>query len=73
MAQDQCSSKLVVQFVNCRLVYKGEIIKDDFWIRDGKILNPEDLFYGEKVSAALQIDCNDLLIAPGFIDAQLNG
>lgn len=73
MAQNQCTPETVIQFVNCRLVYKGKIIEDDFWIRDGKILNPENLFYGEKLSATLKIDCSGLLIAPGFIDAQLNG
>lgn len=63
----------IYQFINCRLVRKGCIIKDDFWIRDGKILNPEPVFYDERVQADVRIDCHDALICPGFLDIQING
>jgi len=33
--------------------------------RGGKILNPEPLFYDEKKSADIVIDCHGSLIAPG--------
>lgn len=42
-------------------------------MRDGKILNPEKLFFEEKGSADVQLDCRDSIIAPGFIDVQING
>jgi len=63
----------VIQFVNCRILYKGVIIKEDLWVRDGKILNPERIFFTEKKSANLKIDCHDMIISPGFIDVQING
>lgn len=63
----------IVQFVNCRILYKGAIIREDFWVRDGKILNPEKLFYDEKKKAHVQIDCKNLIISAGFIDVQING
>ena len=68
-----CSPGILVQFINCRILSNNEIIKEDFWVRDGKIMNPEKLFYLERKMADIQIDCHDLLIMPGFIDVQING
>lgn len=42
-------------------------------MREGKILNPEKLFFDEKGSADVQLDCKGSIIAPGFIDVQING
>lgn len=47
--------------------------REDLWVREGKILNPEKLFFEEKGSADVQLDCKDSIIAPGFIDVQING
>ncbi|XP_066919635.1 N-acetylglucosamine-6-phosphate deacetylase-like [Clytia hemisphaerica] len=63
----------IIQFINCRILYKGELIKEDFWVRDGIILNPEKVFYTEREAAHLKIDCKNLIISPGFIDVQING
>ena len=63
----------IIQFVNCRILYKSEIIKEDLWVRDGLILNPEKVFFTEKRSASIKIDCKNLIISPGFIDLQING
>ena len=63
----------IIQFVNCRILYKGELIREDLWVRDGIILNPEKVFYTEREAAYLKIDCKNLIISPGFIDVQING
>ncbi|XP_042207557.1 N-acetylglucosamine-6-phosphate deacetylase-like [Homarus americanus] len=63
----------IYQFINCRLVRRGRIVKDDFWVRGGKILNPEPVFYVEKLQADVKVDCHDALICPGFLDIQING
>ncbi|XP_065347387.1 N-acetylglucosamine-6-phosphate deacetylase [Cloeon dipterum] len=63
----------LVQFVNCRLLRDHSIVKDDLWVRNGKIENPEKLFFDEKVQADVRIDCQGAIIAPGFIDLQING
>lgn len=42
-------------------------------MRDGKILDPEKLFFDEKGFADKKIDCDNRIIAPGFIDVQING
>ena len=39
----------------------------------GRIVNPEELFYVQKRPPAFQVDCRGSIIAPGFIDVQING
>uniref|UniRef100_A0A1A9WHR8 N-acetylglucosamine-6-phosphate deacetylase n=1 Tax=Glossina brevipalpis TaxID=37001 RepID=A0A1A9WHR8_9MUSC len=63
----------LIQFVNCRLVRNHQLIKDDLWIRNGKIVNPEPIFFDEKCQADSKIDCANAIIAPGYIDLQING
>ncbi|XP_078369540.1 N-acetylglucosamine-6-phosphate deacetylase-like [Oculina patagonica] len=60
-------------FQKCRLLRDGKLIEDDLWVRDGKIVNPRTVFWEEQVQADVQIDCNNLIISPGFIDLQING
>ncbi|GFR64992.1 N-acetylglucosamine-6-phosphate deacetylase, partial [Elysia marginata] len=61
------------QYTNCRILRGGKIVREDFWVRDGRIMNPEVLFFVEKVNADQRIDCDNLIIAPGLIDVQING
>ncbi|KGL85245.1 Putative N-acetylglucosamine-6-phosphate deacetylase [Tinamus guttatus] len=63
----------IFQFTNCRILRNHELQREDLWVREGKILNPEKLFFDEKGSADIQLDCKDSIIAPGFIDVQING
>lgn len=63
----------LIKFVNCRLIRNGRIECDDIWVRDGKIMNPEKIFFEEKVKADKSVDCNNAIIAPGYIDVQING
>ncbi|XP_077984138.1 N-acetylglucosamine-6-phosphate deacetylase-like [Glandiceps talaboti] len=67
------STSCILQFVNCKILFQHSIIKEDLWVRDGKILNPKKLFWEERGYADVQIDCNGRIIAPGFIDVQING
>jgi len=67
------SSPRLFRFSNCTLLRHHQIIADDLWVRDGKILNPEKVFYDERIRADVVIDCCGLLIVPGFIDVQING
>jgi N-acetylglucosamine-6-phosphate deacetylase len=61
------------KFLNCRLLRDGAIIKEDLWTRNGKILDPRDVFWQEKNQADVEIDCGGLILAPGLIDLQING
>lgn len=63
----------IYQYRNCVLLHNGNLIKDDLWVRDGTILNPEKLFFGEKKAAHVQIDCKGAIICAGYIDIQING
>lgn len=63
----------LTQFVNCRILRNHKIIKEDLWVRNGKIENPERIFFDERIKADVMIDCNDAVIAPGFIELQING
>ena len=62
-----------VQFHNCRLLRGGQLVSQQLWIRDGKIIDPEPVFYGEKRKPDQVVDCHNALIVPGFIDLQING
>lgn len=59
--------------MNCRILRNGQLITEDLWVRDGKIINPEKVFFDEKVQACNRIDCKNAIISPGFIDLQING
>lgn len=65
--------QVLQQFRNCYLLLDHKIVKEDLWVRDGKILNPEKVFFDEQIQADVQIDCHGALIAPGYIDVQING
>ncbi|XP_050299779.1 N-acetylglucosamine-6-phosphate deacetylase [Anthonomus grandis grandis] len=61
------------QFINCQIIRDHKFIKEDLWVRDGKIVDPEKIFYDEQVVADVKIDCKSRMITPGFIDLQING
>lgn len=66
--------KLIIKFTNCRILRGDTLVHNDILlIRDGKILDPEYVFFVEKNTPDLEIDCGNQIIAPGFIDTQLNG
>lgn len=63
----------LTQFFNCRILRNHKIIDEHLWIENGKIVDPEKVFYDERRLADKRIDCHGDLIAPGFIDIQING
>lgn len=63
----------LTRFHDCFILRNSKIIKEDLWIRDGKIINPEEIFYVEQVEADVTVNCENLLITPGLIDIQNNG
>ncbi|XP_054156712.1 N-acetylglucosamine-6-phosphate deacetylase-like [Oppia nitens] len=63
----------IIRFTNCQILRDHKIISEDLWVRNGKIINPEPIYYLEKRLADIVIDCNNRLIAPGYIDLQING
>ncbi|CAF1237426.1 unnamed protein product [Rotaria sordida] len=63
----------IYRFRNCTLMRNHALIIDDLWIRHGKIIDPEKIFFDEKIQANIEYDCQGVLIAPGYIDLQING
>ena len=51
----------------------GQLEVGDVWVQEGKIIDPLRLFYEEKKPPDCIVDCRDLIVAPGFIDIQING
>jgi N-acetylglucosamine-6-phosphate deacetylase len=65
--------KQLKQFYNCRILRNGKILEENLWVRDGKIIDPEKIFYVEKIQPDVKFNCNGAVISPGFIDVQING
>uniref|UniRef100_F7CUP3 N-acetylglucosamine-6-phosphate deacetylase n=1 Tax=Mus musculus TaxID=10090 RepID=F7CUP3_MOUSE len=74
MRSGQCAAGApVLQFTNCRILRGGTLLREDLWVRGGRILDPEKLFFEERRVADEQRDCGGRILAPGFIDVQING
>lgn len=67
------NSQIINRFYNCKILRYGKILVEDLWVREGIIVDPEKLFYDEKVKPGLEFDCQGALISPGYIDIQING
>lgn len=65
----------VLQFTNCVITRKGSKLGSevDLWVENGKVLDPEVVFFEERRRADIQVDCEGLVLAPGFVDIQVNG
>lgn len=63
----------LIQFINCKILRDHVFQEEDLWVRNGKVVNPEKIFFDERIKADIRIDCNGAFIAPGFIDVQING
>ena len=67
------SLSYITRFKNCLVLRDHSLIEEDLWVRDGKIMDAETLFFDEKVSSDTEFDCNGAIISPGYIDVQING
>ena len=51
----------------------GRLVEQDVWVRDGEIVDQQQLFFKEQRAPDFCFDCTNHIIAPGFIDIQING
>ena len=58
--------KKISRFFNCTLLRDHQIVRQDLWMAEGKIIPPQS-------HADIEIDVKNCLIAPGYIDLQING
>jgi N-acetylglucosamine-6-phosphate deacetylase len=65
----------VVKFTNCRIPRGGQLVQDDVWVDSvtGKILQSQKVFYENQVCPDHIVDLGGRILAPGFIEVQLNG
>ena len=63
----------VIQFTDCLILRNHKLIKEDLWIENGKIIDPGPLFFQQRKSASKKVNCQGNILAPGFIDLQING
>lgn len=67
-------SDKIYKIVNARLLINHEIVENEYlWFQHGKIIHPQNLFFDQHRDADEIIDAKGLLVAPGFIDTQING
>jgi len=54
IAIEQGSANRLIKFKNCRILRNSKIVKDcHLWVRNGKIIDPEKVFFDEKKKAHL--------------------
>eukprot|EP01116_Phalansterium_solitarium_P011666 TRINITY_DN2741_c0_g1_i4.p1 TRINITY_DN2741_c0_g1~~TRINITY_DN2741_c0_g1_i4.p1 ORF type:complete len:399 (+),score=-12.59 TRINITY_DN2741_c0_g1_i4:70-1266(+) len=66
------SNSPITKFVNVSILRNRKVIREELWVQDGKIIDPEKMFWQRK-EADITVDGHGLLIAPGYIDLQING
>jgi len=71
------SQPAVIKICNARVLRGGKLVHDDLWLQGGRILDPQCRFWdaanSRQFAADLILDAKQLIIAPGFIDLQING
>ncbi|XP_022669311.1 N-acetylglucosamine-6-phosphate deacetylase-like [Varroa destructor] len=63
----------IIRLKNCRVLRGRKFQHEDLFVQDGKIINYLRVFYEQKRKPDTVIDCKGHIIAPGFIDLQING
>nr|UEK51553.1 GluNAc-6P deacetylase-like protein [Parasacculina yatsui] len=63
----------IVQFTNCLALCDGRLVKCDVLVENGNIISAEHLFYVRRRRPDFRVDCDGAIVAPGFIDLQVNG
>jgi len=66
---------MLIKFTNCKLTIDGTLKDQDLWIDSAKgvIVDAQKVFFDEQRPADQIINLGGKVIAPGFIDVQING
>jgi N-acetylglucosamine-6-phosphate deacetylase len=66
---------MLIKFTNCRLAINGTLLEKDLWIDSTKgiIVDPQIVFYDNLGMPDRIINLEGKILAPGFIDIQING
>ncbi|KAI0010365.1 N-acetylglucosamine-6-phosphate deacetylase [Xylariaceae sp. FL0662B] len=65
----------ITKFTNCRILRDSSLIEEDLWVNSitGKIVRSQAAFYDNLILPDEVIDLGGRILAPGFIECQLNG
>lgn len=65
----------ITKFTNCRILKGDRLVNEDLWVSGlhGTIIKSQAAFYDDLIMPDEVIDLGGRIIAPGFIDCQLNG
>lgn len=65
----------ITKLTNCRLARGSKLVYEDLWVSadTGTILRSQEAFYTHYVVPDQVIDLGGRIVAPGFLDVQLNG
>ena len=66
---------VLTSLTNCRLLVGDSLEQRNLWVSKatGKIVDPQAAFFSQGSTAAEVIDLGGRIVAPGFIDVQING
>ncbi|KAL3316109.1 putative N-acetylglucosamine-6-phosphate deacetylase [Cichlidogyrus casuarinus] len=64
---------MLTKFIDCFILKGASLEYDELLVENGVILDPIDVFYRQKRVPQKVISCENAIIAPGFIDIQING
>ncbi|KAJ9629263.1 uncharacterized protein PV06_01328 [Exophiala oligosperma] len=69
------SNPRVIKFTNGYLLKDGQLVSEDLWVSSetGRIMSPQTAFYSSRLTADKVVDLQGKILAPGFIDVQING
>ena len=72
------SPQHVLRFTSCRLIRSHHLhTNTDLWVQGHTIIDPADRFWQasklNEFAADETVDCKGLILAPGYIDVQING
>ena len=75
-SDDRSSSRAedVVRYTNCKLLRDGALRDEDLWVQEGRVVSPQELFWGGKRKRALAdtvVDCEGMILSAGLIDLQV--
>ena len=61
---------MATQFTNCSVLLDGQFVSEDLWVQGGLVVAAPPAAQLDQVEV---VDCGGALLAPGFIDLQING
>lgn len=66
LAASQLEQNHIIRYYNGRVLRNHTLANEDLWVKGGKVISPCEI-------ADYEVDVQGLIIAPGYIDLQING